>query len=221
MVINDVIIRTATNIQDYVSTWRAMQAFTLSRKTQTCDELWLLEHPAVFTQGLNGKPEHVLNPGNIPIIPIDRGGQITYHGPGQAVFYTLFDMNRLEIGVAKLVFLLEQSIIDYLQEQHHLSAERKAGAPGVYINDDKIASLGLRIKKNCSYHGLSFNINMDLEPFSRINPCGLVDIKMTQLRNFLPTCNVLSVKQAVLLHILRNLNYQQPTFEPFANDNER
>lgn len=220
MAINDLIVRTATNIQDYVSTWHAMQAFTLNRNTQTCDELWLLEHPAVFTQGLNGKPEHVLNPGDIPIIPIDRGGQITYHGPGQAVFYTLFDMNRLDIGVAKLVFLLEQSIIDYLQEQH-LSAERKIGAPGVYIDGEKIASLGLRIKKNRSYHGLSFNINMDLEPFSRINPCGLVDIKMTQLRNFLPTCNVSNVKQAVLLYILRNLNYQQPTFRPFTNENER
>ena len=221
MAINNLIVRTATDIQNYVSTWRAMQAFTLNRNTETCDELWLVEHPAVFTQGLNGKPEHVLNPGDIPIIPIDRGGQITYHGPGQAVFYTLFDMNRLDIGVSKLVFLLEQSVIDYLQEQHDISAERKVGAPGVYIEGDKIASLGLRIKKNCSYHGLSFNVSMDLEPFLRINPCGLLDMKMTQLRNFLPTCNVSNVKQALLLYILRNFNYQQPIFEPFTNENER
>ncbi|NOY71363.1 MAG: lipoyl(octanoyl) transferase LipB [Gammaproteobacteria bacterium] len=212
MAANKLIVRTSAGIQDYVSTWRAMQTFTISRNIQTSDELWLTEHPAVFTQGLNGKPEHVLNPGDIPIIPVDRGGQITYHGPGQAVFYTLFDLNRLDMGVTRLVYLLEQSIIDYLQ-QHNIIAARKSGAPGVYIEDDKIASLGLRIKKNCAYHGLSFNIDMDLEPFSRINPCGLSDIKMTQLRNFLPNCNVSNISQEILTYITRNMNYQTRTFE--------
>jgi len=211
MTSSDLIVR-SLGIQDYVSTWRAMQAFTLNRSTHTCDELWLTEHPAVFTQGLNGKPEHVLAAGDIPVIPIDRGGQITYHGPGQAVFYALLDIKRLNIGVAKLVYLLEQSVIDYLH-QHNIVSERMTGAPGVYIDGDKIASLGLRIKKNCSYHGLSFNINMDLEPFSRINPCGLTDIKMTQLRNFLPNCSVSAVSQEVLPHIFRNLNYNYPKFE--------
>ncbi len=212
MAANELIIRTSTGIQDYVSTWRAMQTFTMNRNIQTCDELWLTEHPAVFTQGLNGQSEHVLNPGEIPVIPIDRGGQITYHGPGQAVFYILFDLNRLGMGVTRLVYLLEQSIIDYLQ-QHNIMAARKNGAPGVYIENDKIASLGLRIKKNCAYHGLSFNIDMDLEPFSRINPCGLSDIKMTQLRNFLPNCNVSNVSQEISTSIFRNMNYQTRIFE--------
>lgn len=174
-------------VQEYVPVWQAMQDFTSHRDTSTPDELWLLEHPPVYTQGQAGKPEHVLNPGTIPIVQIDRGGQVTYHGPGQLIAYLLLDLKRNGLGVRELVRKLEQSVITLLAE-YGLEAYGRVDAPGVYIQragqEAKIAALGLRIRNGCSYHGLSLNVNMALEPFSRINPCGYAGMQVTQLADF-------------------------------------
>jgi lipoyl(octanoyl) transferase len=173
-------------VQDYATCWQAMKAFTDQRHEDTLDEIWLVEHPAVFTQGQNGKAEHLLQPGSIPVIQTDRGGQITYHGPGQLVVYTLIDVKRKKLNIRQLVTQLEQSIIQLLAA-HHISAESRCQAPGVYVNDQKICSVGLRIRRGCAYHGLAFNIDMDLEPFSRIHPCGYSGLKMIKLSELLPT----------------------------------
>ena len=157
-----------------------MQAFTLQRHADTQDEIWLLEHPPVFTQGMNGKPEHLLLPGDIPVVPVDRGGQVTYHGPGQLVAYVMLDLAWLGIGIRRLVEALEQSVIDWLALQG-ITAKARRDAPGVYVEGAKIAALGLRVKRGCSYHGLALNVDMDLEPFSRINPCGYPGLASTQL----------------------------------------
>jgi lipoyl(octanoyl) transferase len=170
-------------LMDYEPVWRAMQTFTDQRDEDTPDELWLVEHPPVFTQGQAGRAEHILAPGDIPVIQVDRGGQVTYHGPGQIVAYPLIDIGRLELGVRKLVTGIEQAIIDVLQS-YGVDAQLLEGAPGVYIDGVKIASLGLRIRKGKSFHGLSFNINMDLEPFQRINPCGYEGLQVTNLSAF-------------------------------------
>ena len=167
-------------LQDYESIWHSMQQFTQSRNPETPDEIWIVEHFPVYTLGLNGKREHLLNTGNIPVINSDRGGQVTYHGPGQLVIYTLLDIKRLNINVRELVTLLEQAMILTLA-QHGIIAVSKADAPGVYVNDKKIGSIGLRIKRNCSYHGLSLNNDIDLRPFNHINTCGYSDLKVTQL----------------------------------------
>jgi len=159
-----------------------MQRFTDARGADTPDELWVLQHPPVYTLGQAAKPEHLLNTGNIPIYPIDRGGQVTYHGPGQLIVYILMDIKRRNWGVKKLVHALEQAVIDYLGSQD-LSAMRREKAPGVYVDDRKIASLGLRIRRGCSYHGLSLNVDMDLTPFQGINPCGYAGLEVTQLRD--------------------------------------
>ena len=159
-----------------------MQSFTRQREENTADELWLVEHPPVFTLGLNGKPEHLLEPGDIPVINTDRGGQVTYHGPGQLVMYPLLDLQRHKLSVRQLVSLLEQLIIDLLAS-YDIPAQNRADAPGVYVGDAKIAALGLRIKRGCSYHGLAFNIDMDLQAFSRINPCGYENMPVTQCRD--------------------------------------
>ena len=151
---------------EYEPTWRDMQAFTDRRDAQTADEIWLLQHPPVYTLGLNGSPEHLLAPADIPVINIDRGGQVTYHGPGQLVVYPMIDLRRQSLGVRELVSALEQSVID-LATNHGIDAQARADAPGVYVAGRKLASLGLRIRRGCSYHGLAFNIDMDLEPFSR------------------------------------------------------
>lgn len=164
----------------YLETWQAMRAFTDRRDPATPDELWLLEHPPVFTQGLAGKPEHVLAAGDIPVVQTDRGGQITYHGPGQLVAYPLLDLNRLGLGVRTLVCRLEQCVIDLLAD-HGLDAGRREGAPGVYVAGAKIASIGLKVRRGCTYHGLAFNVTVDLEPFSRINPCGFAGQPMLRL----------------------------------------
>jgi lipoyl(octanoyl) transferase len=169
-------------LQDYETIWRDMQRFTEERNADTVDELWIVEHFAVYTLGLNGKREHVLNTGNIPVINADRGGQVTYHGPGQLVIYTLLDIKRLNLGVRQLVTVLEQAMISTLAG-HGVAAVSRADAPGVYVNDKKIGSIGLRIKKCCSYHGLSLNNDMDLRPFDNINTCGYSDLKVTQLSN--------------------------------------
>ena len=166
--------------RDYVSVWRAMQAFTENRDIDSGDELWLVEHPPVYTLGLNGKPEHVLDPGAIPVVAVDRGGQVTYHGPGQIVAYALLDLRRLGWGPRQLVMALEQAVIDLLAE-HGIPAVGRREAPGVYVNEAKIAAVGLRVRRGCCYHGLSFNVAMDLEPFSRINPCGYPGMAVTQL----------------------------------------
>lgn len=164
----------------YEPTWRAMQQFTDARDERTDDELWLLEHDPVFTLGMNGDRAHVLAPGDIPVVQIDRGGQVTYHGPGQLVVYPLIDMRRANLGVRELVTALERAVID-LAARHGISAECRARSPGVYVDDRKLASVGLRIRRGGSYHGLALNVNMDLEPFRRINPCGYAGLQMTQL----------------------------------------
>jgi lipoyl(octanoyl) transferase len=167
-------------VADYEPVWRRMREFTNQRDETTPDELWLVQHPPVFTQGQAGKSEHLLAPGDIPVIQVDRGGQVTYHGPGQIVAYPLLDITRMDLGVRDLVCRLEQAIIDVLEE-YGIAGERIEGAPGIYVSGDKIASIGLRVRKGRTFHGLAFNIRMDLEPFQRINPCGYAGLKVTQL----------------------------------------
>jgi lipoyl(octanoyl) transferase len=164
---------------EYEPSWRAMQEFTAGRTPETPDELWIVEHPPVYTQGQAGKPEHILGDVGIPVVRIDRGGQVTYHGPGQVVIYLLLDLARLKLKVRELVTAIEQAIIDFLAEQG-VAAQRRAGAPGVYVGDAKIAALGLKIRNGCSYHGLSLNVDMDLSPFAAINPCGYAGLRVTQ-----------------------------------------
>lgn len=172
-------------LQPYATVLADMHAFTAGRTADTVDELWLLQHQPVFTQGQTGKPEHILSAGTIPVIQTDRGGQVTYHGPGQLVVYFLLDVKRREAGVRTLVDLIEQSLLRVLAS-YGIAGSLRKGAPGVYVGDSKIAALGLRIRRGCSLHGLSFNIDMDLEPFSRINPCGYAGLSCTQLRDWLP-----------------------------------
>ncbi len=167
---------------DYQPTWRAMQEFTATRDGQTPDEIWLLEHPPVFTQGLAGRPEHLLRDAGVPLVRTDRGGQITYHGPGQVIAYLLIDLARRGLKVRELVSRIEQATIDLLASLGS-EGQRLAGAPGVYVGGAKIASLGLRVKGGCSYHGLSLNADMDLSPFAAINPCGYPGLRVTQLRD--------------------------------------
>ncbi|HET7844699.1 MAG TPA: lipoyl(octanoyl) transferase LipB [Xanthomonadales bacterium] len=166
--------------RDYEPVWRAMQAFTDARDGDTPDELWLVEHEPVFTLGQAGKLEHVLAPGAIPVVPVDRGGQVTYHGPGQLVAYPLLDLRRLGIGVRELVHRIEQSVIDTLATWD-IAAQRREGAPGIYVGEAKVMALGLRVRRGCSFHGLAFNVAMDLAPFSRINPCGFRGLAVTQV----------------------------------------
>jgi len=166
--------------QPYEPVWRAMSAFTDNRVADTVDELWVLEHDPVFTLGQAGKMEHVLIPGDIPVVPVDRGGQVTYHGPGQIVAYPLIDLRRVGVSVRELVNKIEQSIIDALAHWN-IDAARLDGAPGVYVGAAKIAALGLRVRRGCSFHGLALDVNMDLEPFQRINPCGYKGLEVTQM----------------------------------------
>jgi len=177
---------------DYLKTWQDMQAFTDARDEATADELWFLQHPPVYTLGKNGKVEHILNPQDIPVVNSDRGGQVTYHGPGQIVVYTLLDLNRLKIGVRELVTLIEQSVIDLLAD-YGVSSSARRDAPGVYVNDAKIAALGLRVRKGCSFHGLALNVDMDLEPFSRINPCGYEGLEVTRLKDIIKDIEIRNV----------------------------
>ena len=167
----------------YEPTWRAMQEFTAARDAATQDEIWLVQHPPVYTLGQAGKPEHLLCPTDIPLVKIDRGGQITYHGPGQVVAYVLLDLPRRRLKVREMVNLLEQALIDCIAG-FGIAAERQDGAPGVYVDGAKIAALGLRVKNGCSYHGLSLNVDMDLTPFTWINPCGYSGLKTIQLKDF-------------------------------------
>ena len=167
---------------EYLKAWQDMQAFTDTRQPDTPDELWLTEHPPVFTLGRNGKPDHLLNPADIPVIRVDRGGQVTYHGPGQLLVYCLLDLRRRHLGVQSLVHILEQSVIDLLAD-HGITGERRHKAPGVYVGSRKLAALGLRVRRGCCFHGLALNVDMDLSPFTRINPCGYAGLEVTQLRD--------------------------------------
>ena len=169
-------------LAEYDTTWQAMKQFTSARNTDTRDEIWLLQHLPVYTQGLAGKPEHLLRANTIPVIKIDRGGQITYHGPGPIVAYLLLDLRRWKLNVRELVRLMEQAVINLLAQQG-IEARGREDAPGVYVGDAKIASLGLKIKNGCCYHGIAFNVDMDLTPFSNINPCGFAGLRVTQARD--------------------------------------
>lgn len=189
--------------RDYSEVWQAMQNFNEQRTDDSADELWCVEHPPVFTLGLNGKPEHILDAGDIPVVQCDRGGQVTFHGPGQLVIYTLLDIRRLNLGVKQLVTLLEQAVIDLLH-QYRIDGQRKAGAPGIYVDGAKIAALGLRIKRGCSYHGLSLNVDMDQEPFSRINPCGYQGLGTVQLKDLTEDIDIQTVT-AQLTGIIQQL----------------
>ena len=189
---------------DYAPTFKAMQDFTAARTDDTADELWLVEHPPVFTQGLAGKAEHLLADVGIPVVQIDRGGQVTYHGPGQIVVYLLLDLRRRGFKVRELVNRMEQALIDCLAD-YGVSAQRKDGAPGVYVGDAKIAALGLRIKNGCSYHGLSLNVDMDLAPFRAINPCGYAGMEVIQLRDFANPGNLVDVQDKLLAHLQAQL----------------
>lgn len=202
---NKLIVRDL-GLQEYLPIWQAMQDFTANRDETTPDELWCLEHPAIFTMGLNGKDKHLLNIKNIPVINIDRGGQVTYHGPGQLVIYTLIDLARLNIGVKDLVGYIENAIIALLK-QYNIDASVKEGAPGVYVEGKKIAALGLRIKRNKSYHGLSLNIDMDLSPFQQINPCGYEGLSVTQIKELKPTLDLSNVQKDLVSHLSRLLGY--------------
>ena len=179
-------------LQDYLITWEEMKSFTENRDSDTLDELWTLEHNSVFTQGISGKSKHLLKETQIPIIQSDRGGQITYHAPGQLIIYCLIDIKRLGIGIKKMVSIIERSLIELLSS-YDITAHTLKGAPGVYVNDSKIAALGLKVKHGRTYHGLSLNIDMDLSPYTLINPCGYSDLKVTQMRNL--TNNILNISE--------------------------
>ena len=188
----------------YEPVWRAMQAFTDARDEATPDELWLVEHDPVFTLGQAGKPEHVLLPGDIPVLHVDRGGQVTYHGPGQLVAYPLLDLRRLRIGVRDYVCRIEQAVIDTLADWN-IEGRRRDGAPGVYVDGAKVAALGIRVRRGCTFHGLAFNIDMDLEPFSRINPCGFAGLEVVAMRDLGGPSGIDAVKPALLAHLAANL----------------
>jgi lipoyl(octanoyl) transferase len=186
------LVRRLPGLPDYRTVWESMRAFTDARGPETQDELWLLEHPPVFTLGQAGRPEHLLDPGDIPVVQSDRGGQVTYHGPGQLVAYLLLDLRRAGLGVKRLVNLLEQSVVDLLA-RHGVCAAARPEAPGVYVDGAKIAALGLRVRQGCSYHGLSLNVAMDLEPFGRINPCGYAGLRVAQLADLCPGADLESI----------------------------
>ena len=188
--------------QAYEPVWRAMQRFTDARDQDTLDELWLVEHEPVFTLGQAGKPEHVLAPGEIPVLHVDRGGQVTYHGPGQIVLYPLLDLRRIGIGVREYVCRIEQAIIDTLDEWN-IGGQRREGAPGVYVAGAKVAALGIRVRRGCTFHGLAFHIGMDLEPFHRINPCGYQGLQVTSMRDLGGPSSMDAVKPVLLDHIAR------------------
>jgi len=190
---------------DYEPVWRAMQAFTDARDERTPDEIWLVEHAPVFTLGQAGKPEHVLAPGDIPVLKVDRGGQVTYHGPGQIVAYPLLDLRRLKIGVRDYVHRIEQAIIDTLV-RYGIAAVRRDGAPGVYVDDAKVAALGIRVRRGCTFHGLAFNIAMDLEPFARINPCGYAGLAVTSVVDLGGPASMETVKPALLAELARQFD---------------
>jgi lipoyl(octanoyl) transferase len=203
--------------QDYVPLWHAMQAFTDARSESTRDEIWFTEHPPVFTMGLNASKEHLLTPGEIPVVQIDRGGQVTFHGPGQLMVYPLLDLRRVGMGVRTLVTALEQSVVA-LAAEDDIQAASRADAPGVYVAGDKLASVGLRIRRGCSFHGMALNVDIDLEPFSRINPCGYAELKMTDLKRLGGGSRLDAVWRQLLPHFLHHLGFDDS--QVIAGDNE-
>ncbi|MCR3756044.1 MAG: lipoyl(octanoyl) transferase [Sodalis sp. Psp] len=201
---SDCLVIRQLGLQPYELVLLAMRRFTDQRNTASADEIWLVQHPQVFTQGRTGKAEHLLMPGSIPVIQSDRGGQVTFHGPGQQVMYVLLDLRRHQLDMRSLVTLLEQTVIDTLS-YFSIVAHARSDAPGVYVGDDKICSLGLRIHKGCSFHGLALNVNMDLTPFLRINPCGYAGQRMTQVSNLSPGIDTDDVAPILLMECLRLL----------------
>ncbi|MDQ2068765.1 lipoyl(octanoyl) transferase LipB [Natronospira bacteriovora] len=195
--------------RDFDPVWEEMKQWTLARSGDESDRIWQVEHPPVFTLGLAGKREHVLAPGDIPVIDIDRGGQVTYHGPGQLVVYPLINLRRLKLGVRALVEALEQAVIDTLAG-YGIDAANRRDAPGVYVEGRKIAALGLRVRNGCTYHGLAFNVNMDLEPFQRINPCGYEGLEVTQVTDLGGPADPMTVWRDLQPHLLRRLGYPTP-----------
>ena len=191
-------------LADYQPTWEAMRAFTAARTADAPDEIWLVQHPPTYTQGQAGKPEHILNPQGIPVVQIDRGGQVTYNGPGQVVMYLLLDLRRWKINVRDLVRLMEQSVIEVLA-QSGVVARGREDAPGVYVGEAKIASLGLKIRNGCCYHGLAFNVDMDLTPFACINPCGYAGLQVTQARDVGVTASLQELEQQLAQHLVTGL----------------
>lgn len=204
--------------QDYQLIWKRMQDFTQQRAADSVDEIWITEHPPVYTLGLNGKAEHILDAGNIPVIQVDRGGQVSYHGPGQLVVYTLLDLKRLGFGVRDLVTQIEQAVIVTLAG-YGIDANARADAPGVYVNDSKIAALGLRIRHGCSYHGLSLNLDMDLAPFHGINPCGHKGMKVSQLSDFTNNIDFSRLSNQLVSQLVSNLGYTMPEFDTGIDSN--
>jgi len=192
---------------DYAPTFQAMQDFTASRTAETPDELWIVEHPPVYTLGQAGKPEHILRDVGIPLVQIDRGGQVTYHGPGQVVIYLLLDLPRLKIKVRELVTAIEQAVINLLGE-YGVTAERRDGAPGVYVGAAKVAALGLRIRNGCSYHGVSLNVDMDLSPFAAINPCGYPGLQVVQTKDLNIPLSVVEAGEQLSQQLLQQLDKQ-------------
>jgi lipoyl(octanoyl) transferase len=211
------LVRRFPGLQAYEPMWRAMQALTDTRDEHTPDELWVVEHQPVFTLGQAGKWEHVLMPGDIPVVAVDRGGQVTYHGPGQIVAYPLIDLRRSGIGVREFVNRIEQALIDTLAEWN-VVAVRKDGAPGVYVNGAKIAALGLRVRRGCTFHGLAFNIAMDLEPFNRINPCGFRGLEVVQLADLGGPSRLADVETVLIAELARQFGLSAQTAPPHTFD---
>ena len=205
------IIRQLSNM-DYSKVWHAMQDFTDYRGDNTLDELWLVEHPPVFTQGQAGKEEHLLMPGDIEVVKVDRGGQVTYHGPGQQVIYFMINLRRRKMGVRQLVTLIENAIVAALND-FDIKAYPKPDAPGVYVDDKKVASLGLRVRKGCSFHGLALNVNMDLSPFLRINPCGYAGLEMVQTCDIDGPQNTQDASKALVKHLTALLNTSEVDYQ--------
>lgn len=196
----------------YAETWQRMKEFTQTRTKDDADEIWLLEHPPLFTQGQAGKSEHLLAPGDIPVVQVDRGGQVTYHGPGQLIAYVLIDLKRLGIGVRDLVTALENAIVRTLSI-NNIEAYPKLDAPGVYVDEHKIASLGLRVRRGCSFHGLALNVDMDLSPFNRINPCGYQGLQMVQMASFNKEVMLENIKVQLAKQLAEQLGFDDPTIQ--------
>ncbi|WP_339890448.1 lipoyl(octanoyl) transferase LipB [Neptuniibacter pectenicola] len=208
--LSDQLIVRDLGLLPYEPTWLRMQAFTNERDAEAVDEIWSLQHEPVFTQGQAGKQEHLLNPGDIPVVQVDRGGQVTYHGPGQAIVYLMLNLKRKKVGVRELVTIMEDAVVDTLND-FQVKAYAKPDAPGVYVDDRKIASLGLRVRRGCSFHGLALNLAMDLEPFLRINPCGYAGMEMTQLGMLVEDLDQAQASQCLLNHLISKLGYSEVT----------
>jgi len=194
--------------QEYTKIWNQLKIFTQQREATTMDEIWILEHEPVFTQGQAGKAEHVLQPGDIPIVQSDRGGQVTYHGPGQLIMYLLADIGRKHLGIRQFVSAIESSVINFLAT-YHITAHNDCKAPGVYVDHAKICSIGLRVRHGRTYHGFSFNVNMDLEPFTRINPCGYSDMRIVQLKDLDGPAEIDLVAQQLLPYLMETIGYRE------------